>query len=330
MIKNIVSHLNDKIENEIKPIDEKDDDKIEQKYYEFCGKKYNINIQKIINLIEPLTKLNNLIGMEKIKENILDMIIYYIQKFESSTTNMLHTTIEGPPGVGKSKLGRILAHIYNGLGVIESKRFVRVRRTDLIGKYLGHTAHKTQEVIDKAEGGVLFIDEAYSLGSGSENDIYSKECIDTINMNLTEKKKKLIVIIAGYADELDRSFFSFNEGLKRRFPFRYQIDGYTHQEMTQIFYYMIRKLGWKLDKSVTFEYLESFFQANKKEFNNYAGDIETVILECKITHARRVLGQPLNIHKILNKTDIESAFKKFITNKKSNKVDLTKLSGMYT
>jgi SpoVK/Ycf46/Vps4 family AAA+-type ATPase len=268
--------------------------------------------------------------MDKIKENILDMIIYFIQNFESSTSNMLHTTIEGPPGVGKSKLGRILAHIYNALGVIDSKRFVRVRRTDLIGKYLGHTAHKTQDVIDKAEGGVLFIDEAYSLGSGSDNDIYSKECIDTINMNLTEKKKKLILIIAGYADELDRSFFSFNEGLKRRFPFRYSIDGYTAQEMTQIFYYMIRKLQWKLDKTVTKDYLESFFNTNKKDFNNYAGDIETVILECKITHARRVLGQPLFLHKIINKDDIESALKKFITNKKTKTIDLSKLGGMYS
>ena len=327
MIKEIVSHLNNKISNTIKPKDKKKDEKI--LYYEFCGKKYNINIQKIINLIEPLTKLNNLIGMAKIKESILDMIIYFIQSFENSTSNMLHTTIEGPPGVGKSKLGRILAQIYNALGVIESKRFVRVRRTDLIGKYLGHTAHKTQEVIDKAEGGVLFIDEAYSLGSGSDNDIYSKECIDTINMNLTEKKKNLIVIIAGYADELDRSFFSFNEGLKRRFPFRYQIEGYNAQEMTEIFYYMIRKLEWKLDKLVTKEYLELFFTLNKKDMVHYAGDIETIILECKITHARRVLGLPLNQHRILNKEDIENAFKKFITNKK-NKNDMSKYYGMYS
>jgi hypothetical protein len=93
---------------------------------------------------------------------------------------------------------------------------------------------------------------------------------------------------------------------------------------------MIRKLKWKLDKIVTKDYLESLFQTNKKDFNNYAGDIETVILECKITHARRVLGQSLSLHKILNKDDIESALKKFITNKKSKTTDLSKLGGMYT
>jgi hypothetical protein len=92
---------------------------------------------------------------------------------------------------------------------------------------------------------------------------------------------------------------------------------------------MIRKLEWKLDKLVTKEYLETFFQVNKKDMNNFAGDIETLILECKITHARRVLGLPLNLHKILNKDDIETAFKKFITNKK-NKSDVTKYHGMYT
>ena len=89
---------------------------------------------------------------------------------------MLHTSIEGPPGVGKTKLGRILAHIYSALDIIPSKRFKRVRRTDLIGKYLGHTAHKTQEVINEAEGGVLFIDEAYSLGDNENRDSFSKEC----------------------------------------------------------------------------------------------------------------------------------------------------------
>ena len=286
------------------------------KYYTYGDKKYNIDIEKIVNLIEPLTKLENTIGMSDIKLQILDMVLYYIQGFEKTTSDMLHTSIEGPPGVGKSKLGRILAHIYHGLGVIPSKRFKRVRRTDLIGKYVGHTAHKTQEVIDDAEGGILFIDEAYSLGSGSEErDSFSKECIDTINMNLTEKKKNLIVIVAGYTDQLDKAFFSMNEGLRRRFPFRFTIKGYDANELTQIFYTKIKKIGWKLDTEVSQEYLENFFKINKEQIKNFGGDIETILLNCKMTHAKRIISEPYYNKKILSKDDFIKAFEKFKLNK---------------
>jgi SpoVK/Ycf46/Vps4 family AAA+-type ATPase len=216
------------------------------------------------------------------------------------------------------------------LGVIPSTRFKRVRRTDLIGKYLGHTAHKTQEVIDEAEGGVLFIDEAYSLGSSnSDKDMYSKECIDTINMNLTEKKKNLIVIIAGYTDQLDASFFSVNEGLKRRFPFRFTIKSYDEKELPDIFYSQIRRINWKLHPEVNREFLEDFFKKNKSVLPHFGGDIETIILNCKMTHAKRVIGKPNIYHKILNVEDINNAFDKFKQNKKKEE-KMDHLHSMYT
>jgi len=292
------------------------DNNINKKYYEYNNKKYAIDIKKIVNLIEPLNKLKKLIGMDKIKKQILDMILYYIQGFEESNSDMLHTSIEGPPGVGKTKLGRILAHIFSALDIIPSKRFKRVRRTDLIGKYLGHTAHKTQEVIDEAEGGVLFIDEAYSLGDNENRDSFSKECIDTINQNLTEKKKKLVVIIAGYTDQLDKTFFALNEGLKRRFPFRFQIDGYNETEMTQIFYSKIKQINWRLDKKLDETYLNGFFKKNKDKFKHFGGDIETLVMNCKMTYASRVIGKNYAYKKILNETDLDKAFEKYIINKK--------------
>ena len=309
----------------IVPIPEEDN---KTSNYMYNGKKYNMDIEKIVNLVEPLIKLQNTIGMTKIKQQIFDMILYYIQGFETKTSDMLHTSIEGPPGVGKTKIGRILAQIYHGLGIIPSKRFKRVRRTDLIGKYLGHTAHKTQEVIDEAEGGVLFIDEAYSLGSGEEKDIYSKECIDTINMNLTEKKKKLIVIIAGYTNQLEQSFFSVNEGLKRRFPFRFTIDGYDEKELTQIFYSQIKKLRWNLDQELSKEYLEEFFKTNKKDISNFGGDIETIIMNCKMSHASRIIGKP-ELRKIINISDFTRAFDNFKTNKNKQKEMDESIKQMY-
>jgi hypothetical protein len=290
--------------------------KTEIKYYTYNSKKYNIDIEKIVNLITPLTKLQQTIGMTKVKEHIIDMILYYIQGFETQTSNMLHTTIEGPPGIGKSRLGRILAQIYSSMGLIPTSKFKRVRRTDLIGKYLGHTAHKTQEVIDEADGGVLFIDEAYSLGNAEREDMYAKECIDTINMNLSEKKKNLIVIIAGYPNQLESSFFSLNEGLKRRFPFRFIIDEYNEKEMKDIFYNQVRRLRWRLDKEVNETYLESFFKQNKDKFTNFGGDIETMLLNCKFTHAKRVIGLDQIFKKVINIKDLELAYNKFIDGKK--------------
>lgn len=306
----------EKYENKDDNNNEKNNNEKNNKYFKFNNKKYALNIEKLINLVEPLQKLKNVIGMTKVKEQILDMILYYIQGFESETSDMLHTSIEGPPGVGKTKLGRILAHIYSALGVITSKRFKRVRRTDLIGKYVGHTAHKTQEVIDEAEGGVLFIDEAYSLGDNDGKDTFSKECIDTINQNLTEKKKNLIVIIAGYSNQLEHTFFAINEGLKRRFPFRFQIDGYDEKEMTDIFYTKIQKLNWKLDKKLDRSFLEDFFKKNKDKLKNYGGDIETLVMNCKMSHAHRVIGKTYKYKKIINIDDIELAYKKYIDNKK--------------
>ena len=285
-------------------------------FYEYNGKKYAIDIKKIVNLIEPLGKLKKIIGMEKIKKEVIDMILYYIQGFEKNNSDMLHTSIEGPPGVGKTKLGRILAHIFSALEIIPSKRFKRVRRTDLIGKYLGHTAHKTQEVIDEAEGGVLFIDEAYSLGDNDNRDSFSKECIDTINQNLTEKKKKLIVIIAGYSDQLEKTFFSINEGLRRRFPFRFQIEGYNEKELTEIFISKIKKIDWRLNKDITNEYLNDFFKVNKNNFKHFGGDIETLVMNCKMVYSSRVIGKKNSYKKILIKEDINNAYDKFISNKK--------------
>jgi len=287
-----------------------------KQYYEYNGKKYAIDIKKIVNLIEPLNKLKKIIGMDKIKKEVLDMILYYIQGFEKNNSDMLHTSIEGPPGVGKTKLGRILAHIFSALEIIPSKRFKRVRRTDLIGKYLGHTAHKTQEVIDEAEGGVLFIDEAYSLGDNENRDSFSKECIDTINQNLTEKKKKLIVIIAGYSDQLDKTFFSINEGLRRRFPFRFQIEGYNEKELTEIFISKIKKIDWRLNIDITSEYLNDFFKINKNNFKHFGGDIETLVMNCKMVYSSRVIGKKNAYKKILIKEDITNAYDKFVSNKK--------------
>jgi hypothetical protein len=321
-----------KPENDLSPVSEKVqtlkseyiDDKNNK--YTKSGKKYNIDIEHVINLIVPLKRLQKMVGIQNVKSQLFNMVLYFLQNFEDDRDNMLHTTIEGPPGIGKSKLCDIMAGVYAALGIVKTNKVVRVRRPDLIAEYVGQTAHRTQRAIDDAEDGILIIDEAYGLGESDNKDSYAKECIDTINQNLTEKKKNLIVIIAGYTDQLDRCFFSYNEGLKRRFPFRFTINKYTSAELRDIFYDKIRSIKWRLDKKLSSEYLVEFFDKNNLDFPHFGGDIETLLLNCKFTHSKRVLGKDHKQKKILTIDDFEKAFKEF---KNSRRKEDTSYKSMF-
>lgn len=318
-IKINIGNNNTNEDNDVKKITESEEVSANKEIYELNEKKYSINLEILVNLINPLKKLDRMVGMKNVKDLILNMILYYLQNFEKNTSNMLHTTIEGPPGVGKTRVGKLLAEIYSALGIIKSPRFTLVKRTDLIGQYLGHTATKTQKVIDEAEGGVLFLDEAYSLGEKEGKDSFAKEAIDTINQNLSEKKKNLIVIVAGYPDKLDSCFFSYNDGLKRRFPFRITIDGYNNIEMKDIFYDKVRKLGWKLHPDVNEKMLTKFFETNKDNFKHFGGDIETLTLNCKLTHSKRVIGKNPKFRKIITLDDFDLAFDQLKINSEKGK-----------
>ena len=149
---------------------------------------------------------------------------------------MLHTVISGPPGVGKTQLAHILADYYNALGFLKTNKVVSVKRNDLVAGYLGQSAIKTKKKLDEALGGVLLIDEAYSLGDNAGGkDSFSKEVIDLLTSYLSEHASDLVCIIAGYKDALENRFFSQNEGLARRFTRRYVIDGYEGDELYEIF-----------------------------------------------------------------------------------------------
>jgi hypothetical protein len=314
-----------------------------QKNKEFNG----INLRLLCNLVPPLTELKSLIGMKSVKDHMVNQILFFLQGFNKSTKcnncvdcayslpcaknqdDMLHTVITGPPGVGKTELGKILAKVYKAMGILTKGDFRLVTRADLIAKYLGQTAPKTQKIIDECEEGVMFIDEAYALGHPEGRDSFSKECLDTLNQNLTEKRNWLC-IIAGYKKALDDSFFSMNEGLRRRFTFRYDIEGYTPDELKDIFLLKVKLGGWKLDcetsdkdDDATIEEkrkqvikIVEFFRSNVSSFPNYGGDIETLFLKCKITHSRRVLFSAPENRRVLNFEDIEKGFKIYLASRK--------------
>ena len=313
------------INEEIKTLD--DLINLGKKYDINKKERYNVDLRTLSKLITPLEKLKNMIGLENVKKSIVGHITYFLAKLDETHNDMMHTVITGPPGVGKTEMGKILGEIYFNMGILEGNKnknkrprsrlhplppkedytFRIVKRSDLIGKYLGHTASKTQEVIDSCEGGVLFIDEAYSLGNAEGRDSFSKECIDTINQNLTEKKKNLLVIIAGYKESLDSCFFSYNQGLARRFTFRYNIEKYSADELKDIFFKMVKNLGWE----VKLDDIESkFFKENYESFKNMAGDIETLLFNCKIAHGKRGFCKP-NEKKKITLQDIKEGFKMF-------------------
>jgi hypothetical protein len=299
--------------------------------------RYNIDLEKLYNLITPLEKLKSMIGLDNIKESIVGHITYFLANLEEETQDMMHTVITGPPGVGKTQLGQILGDIYYNLGILKGNKnkkrnrnskikdngytFKIIKRSDLIGKYLGHTAIKTQKVIDSCEGGVLFIDEAYSLGNSDGRDSFSKECIDTLNQNLTEKKSNFLCIIAGYKDALEDCFFSYNEGLSRRFTFRYDIEKYSPEELKLIFYEMVKKLGWKINQN---DIETKFFKDNYTNFKNMAGDMETLLFHCKISHGKRVFCKPKE-KKIITLNDLKNGFKQFIDSRKNNDSEREKI-----
>lgn len=268
-------------------------------------RKRNSDYTKLSQLIPELEELQKLIGMSHIKDALTAQILFYLQ--DLGNNDMLHTVVEGCSGVGKTVLSKIISKIYLKLGFLENDKFIIAKRSDLIGEYLGQTAVKTQKMIDSAKGGVLFIDEAYSLGNKYGRDSYSKECIDTLVANLAEKRD-FICIIAGYHDDLQDCFFSKNQGLERRFPWTFTIEKYKPEELFLIFKKQVKENYWELDDNCI---SDDFFKDKMDHFSKMGGDSEILLSKCKITHSRRVFGKPRYLKKIINKEDLLEAFELF-------------------
>lgn len=282
------------------------------------------NKRRLQQVLPALCKLKNLIGLAKIKDQIVNQVIFYIQKLNDGKNDMMHTCIEGDPGCGKTTLAKILGEIYCSLGILSTGKFHVAKRSDLVAGYLGQTAIKTQKVLEEARGGVLFIDEAYSLGNAEERDFFSKECIDTINRFLTENKDDFVCIIAGYRDSLKNCFFSVNPGLERRFPWRYAIDPYSPEELLQIFMFQVKLNGYLLEEngtSTNTTITAEFFRENQTLFKNSGGDTESFLTKCKILHSNRVFFLPRRYRKILNAKDITNALKVFRSTTSNRDVD---------
>jgi SpoVK/Ycf46/Vps4 family AAA+-type ATPase len=198
----------------------------------------------------------------------------------------------GNPGTGKTTVARIVARIYKALGLLERGHIVEVDKQGLVAGYVGQTAIKTAEVIDRSKGGVLFIDEAYSLSSGSSND-FGNEAIETLLKRMEDARGQFVVIAAGYTDNM-RQFLESNPGLKSRFDKTYMFEDYSPDELFQIAALLLQKENLSFDKEAADhlkKYLEFIYNKRSKYFGN-GREIRKVIEEAVKNRDLRLASMP--------------------------------------
>lgn len=232
---------------------------------------------------------------------------------------LLNTVIYGPPGCGKTTIARFLAKLYLKFGMLENGKVIKGDRTNLIGQWVGETANKTKKVLKKALGGVLFIDEAYQLGHAADGNRcpFANECINTINQFITEHKGEITVILAGYKKDIQDNFFAQNEGLDRRFPWKYTLKKNNPDELVKIFSLQANKSKYSIGEGVIDA---SFFEKNKELFKYSGGDTQTLFDKCKMIHDKRMFSSLIS-DKTISKLDLEKGFALYKKSKDEHKAE---------
>ncbi|NLJ84025.1 MAG: AAA family ATPase [Halanaerobiaceae bacterium] len=247
--------------------------------------------EQLKNLLE---EMDELIGLEEVKRIIKEYIAFIkVQKLRESynlktAPVVMHMIFKGNPGTGKTTMARIIGKIFKEIGYLKGGELIEVERADLVGEYIGHTAQKTKKVLERALGGVLFIDEAYSLARGGEKD-FGKECIDTLVKGMEDYKDRLIIILAGYRNEMDY-FLKTNPGLASRFAIQIDFPDYSLEELVQIAELMYKEREYILDeKSKHYIYRVLSELRNKELINGNARTVRNLVERSIRQHARRII-----------------------------------------
>jgi len=225
-----------------------------------------------VNYSDCLRKLDGLVGLKGVKKEITNLAAFInlqIKREDSTTFQGKHYVFTGNPGTGKTTVARIMADVFHTLGVVSRGQLVEADRSKLVAGFSGQTAIKTNQLIDSAMGGVLFIDEAYTLKS-NDQDSFGSEAIDTLLKRLEDDRGKFICIVAGYTDQM-HDFIDSNPGLKSRFTQTIHFDDYTPDELTQIFFNMASAKKFEMDEEMeaaVHRHFEQLYLRRDKNFGN--------------------------------------------------------------
>ena len=246
-----------------------------------------------VDFSDCLKKLDGLVGLGAVKKEISNLAAYLNLQIRRGETNMFqgkHYVFTGNPGTGKTTVARIMADVFRTLGILSRGQLVEADRAKLVAGYSGQTAIKTNQLIDTALGGVLFIDEAYTLKS-NDGDSFGAEAIDTLLKRLEDDRGKFICIVAGYTDQM-HDFIDSNPGLKSRFTQTIHFDDYTPDELTQIFLNLAAAKNFVLDdatRGAVHRQFEQLYLRRDKNFGN-ARDARRIFDEAVERQSQRLVG----------------------------------------
>ena len=278
-------------------------------------------------LDEIKKELANVVGLAKVKEYVLNLENHLQVRqlrenagYKSSSLTM-HMIFTGNPGTGKTTIARIVAKYLKAIGVLSTGQLREVSRADLVGQYVGHTAKLTNEVIQSALGGVLFIDEAYAL-SRDKNDPFGQEAIDELVKGMEDHRDDLVVILAGYKEEME-NFLNTNPGLKSRFPNVIEFEDYTPEEMLQIAEITAKTKGYRIAEECH-EALLRLFEKSQIKGKNDSGNgrlVRNVIESAILEQSKRVLNQTNAELDLLKYEDFKfESFEKFDLEKELSQI----------
>jgi SpoVK/Ycf46/Vps4 family AAA+-type ATPase len=248
---------------------------------------------------ELLEELNSMIGLAAVK-NEIGKFVAMVQMnkkreaagFKAAKIEDLHMVFSGNPGTGKTTVARLLGSIMKGLGILPKGHLVECSRSDLVAGYVGQTAEKTEKVVMSAMGGVLFIDEAYTLTKKDGGNDFGQEAVDQLLKMLEDYRGKFMCIVAGYTNEM-AGFIASNPGLERRFPKKITFEDYSPDELCEIFKAMVKGKGLKLGEGVMDEARELIAVRSKKANFGNAGGIRNIVNRLFENMNKRLLTQEI-------------------------------------
>jgi SpoVK/Ycf46/Vps4 family AAA+-type ATPase len=226
-----------------------------------------------VSLDELLNQLDELVGLENVKQQVRDLIDYnQIQNLRvknglKKSNKTLHMAFLGNPGTAKTTVARIVGRMYKAIGLLSKGQFIEASRTDLIAEYQGQTAIKVKRLINRAKGGVLFIDEAYSITENDHSDSYGRESLTELTKALEDYRNDLVVIVAGYTNLMEQ-FFESNPGLKSRFNTCISFSDYSLDELVRIFNYTCNQNDYVAEDQAI-EKVRNLLQTKLNEKNDH-------------------------------------------------------------